>query len=887
MLSPKEDHMINRRLSALVAVGLASALAANCAKKKSSSSDSASSTTASTGSTSSTTSTTGTLNLAVSDASGSSSLVDANGLELDSSAATVSCAVPGSNAASGCSVQGDATTGQAKIPSSCLTAAGTTCQISSGGTVIANVPLDISTSSGAPILNIDSDTSTGSTNVQQVDSSGNSVSAPTPQVPDALKNLKITSGIYSMTVCKGVAKDANGNVFPDFNSCGTKSGFTQSNYVNFTQGTASVYPVLEVWRSLDAYNSCVVSGQIKYALSDGTNTFNPSLDGSQQFDALGLRDAMVANKWVPAGAKLRYAFSDPSLAPASTGGDDQKMKEAVNKIYAGKSDVCAALATDLAAAWDKATLSMAKGVPTCSNVSLSTSDSAINTAFSTSPDMLQKCGRYKSKKGGYTQAKFQAECASFLAGKAGQQEKTQSDLQLVDAFLQSVSQLRHSTGDDRMAPLKTAFAALPKDLSTITTTSTDYEGQLVAFLKLWSGLTWDPKVTKLAPDLIANFNTALVADSKKPWIESSMVGQTGRQVLVGWMQKNKSAGGYADLIDSQICMAGSNSLDVLSAAFRKVAANSYTDLTNLYGDFSFKGPQPSWKSGVTASTICGHLNAVYADALALTDIPHCSQVVITSMKQQVASTCQDQTNNSWIGGAVDAAIYGKKLGDAATTLQNLSSFTLNSSTGLYSKSASASTTADADYAKLIAAVKDVAATGRGAYMTQMLQNVDGGKSGSDGYAKLYRLVQNFTDAFSRDSFDSDTDYRNKLVTIQQKSTCPFDAVLLHDPVLDSSGSPTFKAVVRSPVYRQFSAPVRMSPNSSSSTPLFEAVDQKLQSGGDCTWGHKQDMNNISVPDSSGTFTMSSQEVFLQCNQGSNASAPTPFVSFIKAALQSN
>ena len=792
---------------------------------------------------------------------------------------TLACAVPPATATSACTVQTTAATGQGTMPRTCLTATGTVCQVSASGSALARFPVTVNGTLQV-VLNIDLDQATGTTAVTQVDIHGNPVAAPTPAVPADVAGLKITSGSYQLTFCPGLQADVINNRFPDFTTC--TGAFTTHQYLNFTAGSSKSWPNLELWRSQEARDACMVGTAPIYQLTDGTNTYTPTLDGSGRLDAANLKTALIANAWLPAAAALRLSLADASLGPTTAALSTDTLRAAAQSAYPDQTDFCKALAVNVKTAWDAATLTFSLGLPSCKGVAMATASKTINAAFNDGADLLGRCGAYKSGRGGYTIGRFLTECNGSLFGAPGAQIQAQAEIQVLDQFLTALADTRHHSGSDRFVGLRGAFGGLPADLASLDSASSTYDTPLAAFLRLFAGLTSESLLHRAAGLVTASMGSAVNSPDKTL---SQFNDQKGRSILIGWLQDSTRQAA----IKQQLC---SDAAADLTAAFQLVR-NDPT-IATLAADFdqpTTAGGTPTLKSSVSQATLCTDAKAALTVGLAASGLSVCSKTTATSSSSALTASCAVTTYNGALGQAALVATWTAHLKVISATLLDPA----QDSTAMFSKDSSVTYAVDNTYSAAMAKVDYAALTNQvttrlSSYPegAALLKTVTALESTTTDYKiLLYRLTHLLLDLISRDSFQSDPTFQNLVVTLIRQSKCPLAGTLLHDPVPATGGGATRLVQVTSPVLRTLSVALKPATNTTAKSPLYQGVDQRLVVMGDCTALSRQDLDNFAV-DSAGNLTFTLSEAFAPCNLSTTAKAQkSAWLHFVKAVPVSN
>jgi len=566
-------------------------------------------------------------------------------------------------------------------------------------------------------------------------------------------------------------------------------------------------PSLSMWNRQADYDACYASGGLEMAITDGTNSLDFGNGSGVTVDSIfaAVRDY----GWAPQVALDRAAAAASSNPPADP--QSAQIREILDGVY-GAGDPCGGLGRDLAKDWAAAGVGLRKvgGKSICDSGLVYSSPPAqisqmLNEEIADEPNgdggMRRDCGMYRRAKTAEGRKRavdgFVSMCRSFIAGAPGEEETRRAKLEVVDAFLRSIGELKWQTGDSRFDALKAAMKGL--DLASPSSIS---NSALETLAREWMAVSWDWRARRVLEFALASMSSAISgADS---WLQIN--GMTGRQAVEAMLNNAQTRNNLEELVcadqhqmPSLVQMVGEASLTSLEA---QVNAGTMQN-----------GFQSEWKN--SAPNLAGKKSLIVAfiDAFLAKNIGHCERVRLTAQKTQVnnynGSGQWDPVTNfprHFLGHMMNDAKRRKVLEEISALLPS------------------------GTYAQLDGKRLELAAFNMGGndWMSEELQRYQ--QKGYDQAGLLYVMKQMLGGEAARSAFRYDSAYLTKLQTIK-KSACLPDAQISWEPSYDANGAEVFLAQVNGPVKQIMKAPLALNGDS------VRAVETKLHGGGSCYHGN--------------------------------------------------
>jgi len=775
----------------------------------------------------------GTLALAGTIASTSTS--SGSNLRLVADGSTITCQIEG-NAASAVSTTVDATTGEFNFTAAQVTpfiGQVVRCSVAlADGTINVMDPFTVPADAVAADVSATYDAASGaiSDKVEVTRSSGevvdsDSVYAPLPANLMAFDPRGIT-GEYARKNCEvDRGNSANSDKIKgvkngDLTTAGLSedcNGWEQQGvYLRGELGVVgSASPVvqdqapsLSMWNRKADYDACYVSGSLAMSISNGSNSIDFGNGTGISVDAVFAK--IKEYGWAPQVALDRAEAAASANPPA-----DPESAQILQLLVAqyGEADPCGGFAKDLVDDWAKPNVGVRKsgGRTYCDGnlvyeTPIASMNTMLNQEIASEPNgeggLRSDCGRWKRAKtaSGRKQALdgFIGMCKQFIAGKPGEDETRRAKLELVDAFVRSIGELKWQTGDSRFDGLKNALKGL--DLSTPSGIST---AALETLGREWMTVSWDWRARRTLEYAVASMTSAISGADQ--WLNIN--GMTGRAVIEALLNESQTRQNLDELVCSDqwqmpslVSMVGESSLTALEA---ELTAPSMQN-----------GFQQTWDSSPPNYAGKKTLLINFIDAYLGKTIGHCERVRLVSQRSHINSATEGA--NQWDPVAnFPQSMLGHQLIEAKyrKVLQGISALL---PTGTYSQ-------LDAKRLEL-----QSLNMGGGNWMEEELQRYQ--SKGYDEAGMLYVMKQMLGGIAARDAFRSDATWLSKLQTIKASACLP-DAQISWEPVYDDAGAESFMVQVNGPVKQIMRAPLALAGEN------VRAVETRLHGGGSCYHGN--------------------------------------------------
>jgi len=746
-----------------------------------------------------------------------------------------------------------------------------------------------STTDASMVINFDPDTGMASVEFEQFVTSSSGVVEEVEvediaiSVPTELQDLKLTSGNYEVRLCHSTEEKAvEGDFVAAEDTC--EEGWDEFFYVNFTEGTETTFPFLEIWRSEEDYKGCHnADGNLEYHISDGTNVLSITNVDNLTHDVF--LNKIIDNGWAPEAAIEHYQLSKKDLAQARKEEDAEKdeIVTGLGQLY-GAGKECVGIVGDFLTSFDHEDVEVTsvRGKKSCSNVVFKTAstelDAELNKEAEEGGGPIEWCGMWKEADTDEKQEKmknrFIADCEMHLFGEEGQMEESWAEAELVRSFLEALGQLRHNQGkESRFDEFKDAFKEI--DVDALSVDSNTYDEKLIVLAKAWSVVEWDWDLRRVLELAANNIDTTIQTED---YGLKSIDGMTGREFLVEYLQDTNNQ----QQINSRLC-DGEWEIDYMPLVKDTFFAAFMNKVT----------AEPDWAAGTPAKFTAG-AEGVNADVVAFIDdlvasgkLGLCAETHLINDKK-----CLDGTRDHCFGPnfGEDTAAGLKWLSNQYWPLSEAMLFKTLKDIGAKladpDQDGNATITADGkpnanyddaedDYSALKA---DLIALGEKYrhyewFADEIKHRIE--QKSEDFGQRLFELTRMISDDIARQNFRFDRDYKETMIKLMKNSMCAPDASISHSPEFDpDSNTLTFPVKVRSPVRRKVAGDVNLTLQLEADAmdeSEYQIEDARLsfEGGGQCYWGNIQRLNHLSI--NTNTFSGVYTEGWVNtCGQGDDA-----------------
>jgi hypothetical protein len=568
-----------------------------------------------------------------------------------------------------------------------------------------------------------------------------------------------------------------------------------------------VPPTVSMWNRKTDHDACYVGGSLKMDVSDGSNSID--FGNGSGIAVASLFSKVKEYGWAPAVALARSEAANPEDAPA-----DPKSAEIRAKLEAVYSDPCGGFAADLAKAWAMPEVGVIKkgGRTICDkNLVYATPVAELNEMLNReiqSGDgggMIEECGMYKKAKTEKSRKqavdKFVSMCRSFIAGKPGEHEEMRAQLELVDAFVRSIGELKWQTGDSRFDGLKRAMKGLDLDAPSAISSA-----NLESLGREWMLVSWDWRARRILEFAIESMDSAISGADE--WLNVN--GQTGRAAIIAMLSDTNTRNNLDELVCSDQWQ--------MPSLVRMVGESSTTAIeAKLSSPSQSNNFQSTWNDNALTTSDKKTLLLAFINAYLAKEIEHCERVKLNSQKTQITNFTDGQNNGGW--SPVDGFpqyMLGHQLMEAKQrkVMEEIGALLANGT-----------------YAQLYAKMQELGQFRMGGddWMARELERRQ--EEGADEAGMLYHLKQMLGGEAARSAFRYDNTYLAKMRQIKEASTCLPDANINWQGEIDADGNEVFNVRVNGPVKQVFKAPLALNGD------YVRAVDTRLESGGECYWGN--------------------------------------------------